>query len=69
MLKTIQEHTIKEAKTKNPNFEVSLEKLEAFIGYQYFRGISSKQNQVELLWNKDNMDEKCFVTYWQGIAL
>ena len=69
MLKTIQEHTIKEAKMKNPNFEVSLEKLEALIGYQYFRGIYGKRHPVELLWNKDNMDEKCFVTHWQGIAL
>ena len=50
MLKTIQEHTIREAKKKkNPNFELSLEKLEAFIGLQYLRGIYGKRLPVEFL--------------------
>ena len=49
LLKTIQEHTIREAKTKNSNFELSLEKLEAFIGLQYLREIYGKRHPVEFL--------------------
>ena len=67
MLKTIQEHTIREAKKKNPYFELSLEKLEACIGLQYLSGIYGKRHPVEFLWK--SMDQKCFVTQWQGIAL
>ena len=43
MLKTIQKHNIREARKKNPNFELSLQKLEAFIGLQRLR---------EILWRK-----------------
>ena len=69
MLKTIQEHIIREAKKKNPNFELSLEKLEAFIGLQYLRVIYGKRHPVEFLWNKkygpkmfcNTMARDCFV--------
>ena len=69
MLKTIQEHIIREAKKKNPNFELSLEKLEAFIGLQYLRGICGKRHPFEFLWNKEygpkmlcnTMARDCFV--------
>ena len=68
MLITIQEHTIREAKNKNPNFELSLKKLEAFIGLQYLRGIYEKHIRLNFCGTK-SMDQKCFVTQWQGIAL
>ena len=69
MLKTIQEHTIKEAKKKNPNFKLSLKKLEAFIGLQYLRAIYGKRHPVEFLWNKEygpkmfcnRMARDCFI--------
>ena len=53
MLKTIQAHTTKEAKKRNSGFELSLEKLEAFVGLQYIRGIYGKGHPVEFLRNKE----------------
>ena len=56
-------------KKKNPNFELSLEKLKGFIGLQYLRGIYGKRHPVEFLWNKEygpkmfcnSMARNCFV--------
>ena len=69
MLKTIQAHTTREAKKRNSDFELSPEKLEAFIGLQYIRGIYGKGHPVEFLWNKEygpkmlcnTMARDCFV--------
>ena len=68
-MKTIQEHTIKEVKKKNLNFELSLGKLEAFIRLQYLMGIYGKRHPVDFLWNKEYrrkmfcniMARNCFV--------
>ena len=69
MLKTIQAHTPREAKKRNSDFKLSLEKLEAFIGLQYIREISGKQHLDEFLWNSEygpkmfcnTMARDCFV--------
>ena len=53
MLKTIQAHTTSEAKKQNLDFELSPEKVEAFIGLQYIRQIYDKRHPVEFLWNKE----------------
>ena len=69
MLKTIQALTTREARKQNSDFELSLEKLKAFIGLQYVGGIYGKRHPVEFLWNKEygpkmfcnKMARDCFV--------
>ena len=69
MLKTIQAHTRRKAKKRSSDFEISLEKLEAFIGLQYIRAMYGKQHPVEFSWDKEygpkmfcnTMARDCFV--------
>ena len=69
MLKTKQAHTTREAKKRNLDFELSLEKLEAFMGLHYASEIYGKLHPVEFLWNKEygrkmfcnTMARDCFV--------
>ena len=68
MLKSIQVLTCREATKINPDFTLSLDKLEAFIGLQYARGIYGKHHSIDFLWNKtygprlfgDTMPRDCF---------
>ena len=53
MLKTISAHTTREAKKRNWDFELFLEKLEAFIELQYIRRMYGKRHPVEFMWNKE----------------
>ena len=63
MLKTIQAQTTRDAKKRNSDFELSLEKLEAFKGLQYIRGIHGKRHPVEFLLNKE-FYKNIFVAQW-----
>ena len=68
MLKSIQDHTVRETIKTNPDFTLSRDKLEAFIGLQYARGIYGKHHSIDFLWNKtygpklfsDTMSRDCF---------
>ena len=68
MLKSIQDHTVREAIKTNPDFTLSRDKLEAFTGLQYARGIYGKHHSIDFLWNKtygpklfsDTMSRDCF---------
>ena len=69
MLKNIQANTTREAKKSNPNFSMALERLEAFIGLQYARGIYGKSHPLHFLWNNtygprifpETMSRACFM--------
>ena len=68
MLKSIQEHTCREATKINSDFTLTLDKLEAFIGLHYARGMYGKGHCIDFLWNTtygpklfgDTMSKYCF---------